>query len=474
MKKIILIAFVFATASVFAQNANEALRYSQLSYSGTARFTALSGAYGALGGDFSTLSQNPAGLGVYRRSEFTISPGMYSKTINSEYFGESAKESKTNLTFNNLGLVLSFGKGLEEKSIRSINMGFGFNRSNSFGGNLLVNGFNNQSSLLNQYVDDFNSNNPDDYGSWLAWGSYLINKDSASGTYYGVIDRNISQAKSADYRGSMREGVFSLGANFEDKLFFGMTIGFPRIDYEESSFYEEKDTEIDHFDFKSFGRSESLKTTGTGVNFKFGMIYKPVDFLRLGLAFHTPTRYDMHDVYNASITSHFDNGDTYTMDPINGVGEYDYNLTTPMKVIGSAAVIVGSTGLLSADYEFIDYSTARYSPVDNYFMDVNNTISSEYTAVHNIRVGTEWNVSNVALRGGVNYSTSPYKNFTENGSGLGYSAGIGLREKDFFLDFAFTHNQTNDNYYIYSSQYTDPAKMKYAGTQFVVTLGIKM
>lgn len=472
MKRIILIAFVFAAFSAFAQNANEALRYSQLSYSGTARFSALSGAYGALGGDFSTLSQNPAGLGVYRRSEFTISPGMFSKNLNSDYFGENARESKTNLTFNNLGLVLSFGKGLEEKTIRSVNMGFGFNRSNSYGGNLVVNGFNTQSSLLSEYLDEFKSGDRSDYGSWLAWDSYLI--DSVGGVPVAVVNKNISQSKNADYRGSSREGVFSLGANFEDKLFFGMTIGFPRVEYEETSFYTEEDTDVDHFDFNSFERTESLKTTGTGVNFKFGMIYKPVDFLRLGLAFHTPTRFDMHDVYNASMTSHFDSGETYSADPLDGEGEYDYNLTTPMKVIGSAAVIVGSTGLLSADYEYIDYSTARYSPVDNYFMDVNNTISSEYTVAHNIRVGTEWNVSNVALRGGVNYSTSPYKNFTENGAVLGYSAGIGLREKDFFLDFAFAHNQMKDNYYIYSSQYTDPAKMKYSGNQFVVTLGIKM
>ena len=77
MKKII-IAFscIFAFAYAEAQNEIQALRYSQYTLFGTARYQGMGGAMDALGGDFSAASVNPAGLGIYRKSEASFTPSF--------------------------------------------------------------------------------------------------------------------------------------------------------------------------------------------------------------------------------------------------------------------------------------------------------------------------------------------------------------------------------------------------------------
>ena len=487
MKKIIVSSLlVLCGVAGMAQNVNDALRYSSISYNGTARFMGLSGAYGAVGADFSSLSQNPAGIALYRKSEFTVTPGIYSANTESMFYAGKNSENRTAMTFQNLGMV--FGMNLNDNDkgrlIKGLQFGFGMNRLNNFADRITISGFNNSSSLLTTYMNDANSSGllPADLGTndfgyqkfstLLAYKTDLLFYDTTTKSYgVDMPGGKVLQTKTIESLGSSREMLISGGANFGDKFYLGASMSFPSIRYEEQSQYSEKDVQNLNSYFDSFTRNEYLTTKGNGFNFKFGFIFKPVDFIRIGAAFHTPTTYNLTDTYSAKMTSTFDQATGSSATSPDGA--YDYKLTTPMRVLGSLAVIIGNLGLISADYEYVDYSTSRLR-ADNYnFFDENNTIRNTLSFANNFRFGTEWKYGVFAFRAGTSFYGSPYKNETARGARMAYSGGIGIHEQNYSLDFAFNHQLSKDDYYLYDSSLIPAAKNTSRSNQFQMTLGMR-
>ncbi len=483
----ILILTLFS-ATMFAQNENDALRYSLINYSGTARFMGMSGAYGALGANFSSLSQNPAGIGLYRKSEFSITPVLSSNNSESNYIGSMNSDARTTLYLANIGYVMSIKLNENNAShLKQIQFGFGMNRQAMFNNRTLINGVNSasDSTLMMKYRDDADYSgsdraNLDDFGAGLAYDANLLYMDNNGIWQVDMPYGPLQQTKSIETRGGITETVISAGTNFDDKLFMGITFGFPHINYQEESTYTEKDDNNLSADLKSYTRTEYLNTKGTGFNFKFGFIYKPVDYIRIGGALHTPTAYnDMHDSYGATMTSNFDlppiSGNPSTrFDASSPDGNYDYKITTPMRALGSLAFIIGQHGLLSADYEHIDYSSARLRASDYTFQDENNTIRTTYTTANNFRFGTEWKAGMFAFRGGYSIYGSPYQNEGMSGLGsrTGYSLGFGIQEKAYFLDFSYNHMSSKDLYYIYG--YAPASSNTYKSNSYSFTLGFRL
>lgn len=474
---ILAVATIFATLS-YAQNANDALRYSLVNYGGTARFMGLSGAYGAVGADFSALSQNPAGLGLFRRSEFTITPLWHSSAIDAKYYGNTLSDSRTAMYLGNVGYVMANNKNQDNsKPWKGIKLGFGMNRTNMLNNRISLKGFNDENSLLTGYMNEVNASGAplsqwDNFGAGLAYDVNLFYPDPNDTTKWLVDmpDGGIEQEKTIESRGSTSETVLSAASNFGDKLYIGITFGFPDIRYEEESTYSETDTKNQNSYFSSFKKSEYLKTTGSGFNFKFGFIFTPVEFIRIGGAFHSPVNYySMTDEWNATMTAKFDDGKTYTKDSPNGT--YDYELTTPSKAIGSVAVLFGQSGLITADYEYVDYTTARLHANDYSFGDENQYIHETLSSTSNIRLGGEFKSGIYALRAGYSMYGSPYKNETTIGERTGYSFGIGVHDKGYSLDLAYNHMQQKDNYFPYSL--AAPASVDTKNNLFSFTLGIK-
>ncbi|MBK7173368.1 MAG: hypothetical protein IPH84_09050 [Bacteroidales bacterium] len=489
MKKIIfLLAVTFLSVSSIAQDANDALRYSLISYSGTARFMGLSGAYGALGADFSSLSQNPAGIALYRKSEFMITPGFYGASSEADYFGEKKSDFRNNLTLGNLGMVFasSLNENNEDGFLKGLQFGFGMNRMNTFSNSILVEGFNTNSSLLGYYEDLANNGgNPtnadqlDEFSTLLAYNSNLMVFDSGSvnnPAHYWVDmpDGNVLQRKTIQTSGNTREMMLSGGANFGNKLYLGLSLSFPSIRYEEESNFSEQDSKHlssnadPDYNFDAAKRSQNLLTKGNGFNLKFGFILKPVEFIRIGGAFHTPTSYNLTDEWSTKMVSYFENGSTYSSD--SRVGVYDYRINTPMRAIGSLAIVIGKYGFLTADYEFVDYSTAKLRSNDWEYFDENESIKSTLGSANNLRFGAEIKYHVLAFRVGSSFYGSPYKDETTRGARMGYSAGLGLREKNYFLDFAFNHQVSKDNLYLYGTSF---AENTVKSNQFQMTLGFR-
>ena len=485
MKTKIVILFLCAayTAVSFAQNEVDVLRYSQLTFGGTARANSMAGAFGALGADFSGLSINPGGIGMYRRSELSFTPTIFSQSTSSTYNNVTGDNSKYNFNFGNAGITGTFlNHNLKdgEKGWVSGSIGFGYNRTNNFQNRINIEGANAASSLLNVYLgqaNGINFNKLDQFGSGLAFNTYLI--DTISGgngsNYYSPVPfGGVYQKKSIETFGSMGETVFSFGGNYNNKLYVGATIGIPHIHYNEESDYSEKDHKDTIPGFKTFTLNQSVTTRGTGVNLKLGMIYRAADWVRFGLAYHSPSVYNMHDEYKYSMSSQFDNGNKYNQDTPSG--SYDYSLTTPSRSIASVGFIIAKKAILSADYEFIDYSTARLHSTPNIFIDANTQVRKKYTQASNLRVGTEVRFDPFVVRFGYALYGNPYKeNVNVNAARTSYTLGFGYREKDYYIDFAYVMTTFKEDYYLYDPTYVNlnPTHNTFKQSAFMATFGVK-
>ncbi|MGE5383051.1 MAG: OmpP1/FadL family transporter [Omnitrophica WOR_2 bacterium] len=478
----LILCFLIGTLSLSAQNEIDALRYSRLSPSGTARYMALGGAFSALGADFTTLSHNPAGIGLYKSSEVSITPSLFVGRSEASYFGTVNQDERFNFNLGNAGIIFVKDPTIKNPNSdwKNIQFGFGINRLANFNNRVVISGFNETSSYLTPYVNDANNRHLtlsqlDNYGSGLAYDTYLMGYDSTTSQYFiDMPNGGVQQRKSIESSGSINEMVFSVGANYNDKVYLGATLGLPYINYQETAIYSERDTKNTNNYFNSFSRTDNLKTTGTGVNVKFGIIVRPVNWLRIGGAVETPTFYsDMADTYSTTFKASFDT--LYGDKRSSADGYYTYKLNTPFRASAGVGLIVGKAGLVSVDYEYLDYAKARLRANDYDFENENNAIQNDFTKAHNLRFGTEWRYGVMSFRGGYSISANPYVTGT-NSAMSSYSAGIGLRGQKFYADLTGVFSGMDDEYHIYNAPSgADPAisAVKVNTTMFLLTLGFR-
>jgi len=465
---------LFTITTAFSQNAVDALRYSQLDVTGTARYASMGGAFGALGGDMTTLSVNPAGIGVFTKTEAAITIGILSSATEATYLGTTANNSRMNFNIGNAGFVARFNrkKGEEKQwAWKAFHIGVAYNRTGSFNGRATVNGVNTSSSMIDSWVNQLNTAAPE-YTSipitgiqpggaftdaHMGWGTYMV--DTVPGNSNQYL-RNVipfygqTQTMTEVSRGSMSEVALSFGGNFGNALYFGATIGIPSVSYEVERKYTESDSQDTIANFKSFTKTDNLKASGNGFNVKFGLIYRPVKWLRIGAAIHTPTFFEMDEAYSSSMVSEAF-GAQFTSSSDQGV--FDYSLETPFRAIGSLAFVVGNYGLVSADYEFVDYSMARLRSNVYGFDAENAAVQNTLSWAGNIRVGTEWRLDKVSFRGGFAINGNPYTG-AYSFDDTRYSLGVGLRLNRWSLDLAYLLHRRAGVYELYDTALTPLAE----------------
>jgi hypothetical protein len=516
LKLAVVYMIILSANPIFAQNESDVLRFSQTFAGATARSIGMSGAFGALGGDMSSLSINPAGIGVYRVSEFTFTPELGVDNTKSTFLGSKYSDSKYRLNMSNVGYVYTYNSNKEEGWV-TFSFGIAYNRMNDFNRNATILSVNQHSSMLDGFTDYLNANylgmytnapNPigttEDLGPvkndlldrypnyeylafmtgvvWPDQGNnvnpgYFINNFQAAGTYGETQQRTITT------KGKMGEWAFSIGSNYSNKLFIGATFGAVPVDYEEEKSHTESNIpgDLDRFTFY-----EKFKTNGTGYNGKFGVIYKPIDFIRLGFAFHTPTFYNMTSEFYTSLDANyssppFNNSTKTHYNEEASSTSYNYTITSPLKLVGSFALQFKQFGVLSADYEFIDYSTAKIRGSDDALADLNGIVQNSYKATSNIKLGAEAKLGDFAIRGGYGFYGSPYSSseFNKGASTTSYSLGAGYRGKSFFLDFGYIMFATKYKHKLYDYANLTPsygseiADMDSKYGRFVTTLGFR-
>jgi hypothetical protein len=497
---IALTSAILLPLSLKAQNEVDALRYSQTNGAATARALSLGGAGGSYGGDFSSLSINPAGLGIYRSSELMITPTLRVNSMNGSYLGTNSNDNNTRFGIANLGGVFTtrLKKRGDTNGWQTISFGIGYNRVADFNQHGYYAGNNDHSSLTEGFAADAYANGPNGnlvppYG-YLGYRGYVL-ADSvdnyASIPYQNIIQKggSLNQSKSWRSTGGVDEFTGSVGANYADKLMLGATLGITSYKYDRTTAYTEADaTGNNNNDFDKLQYNEYLTTTGVGVNVKLGAIYKINDYFRVGGAFHTPTWSSFTDVSDYNIDSYTEgykaslnstDVDPHTFVEAPAISSFDYSLRTPWKGLLSATAFMGKYGFVTADYEYTAYNSMRYSfnnEYSTYEHLVNQAIEDTYRGTHTFRLGIEGKMDNFSARLGGAYYTSPYKDSKDfDGQRLDLSAGIGARFGGFFVDLAYVHIMQKNAEFAYPvNVVSDVANIKYGNNTVALTLGFKL
>jgi len=474
--------------SLMAQTAVDALRYSRIVPGGTARFVSMGGAFGALGGDFSMLSTNPGGIGLYKSSEFTITPSVFAGSTQTDYRGIENKDYRVNFNLGDIGLV--FTKKMESKfntsGWKAVQFGIGLNRLNDFNNRMELSGSTSPSSILDVYTAYANDNNINysdiegdpyyDYAYDLnpAWWTYLLDTLGGPSSYVNpILQSGSNQRMSITSWGSMNEFVIGFGGNYNDRVYIGASFGIPYIRYFEESDYTENLPGPAN-DMYQFTIHRELETRASGINFKLGLIGRPADWLRIGAAIHTPTFYtNIRDRNVALFDSRFKTPDLYGYTSYfhSNTWTKSYELTTPFRALGSIAFIIGKIGLVSVEYNYTDYSQARFRYVSSY---VNDDIRNGYRPTHNFKAGTEWRYGLISLRLGYAYNSSPYQGDINDGTMHIYSGGLGFNFRNYFLDLAYAYSKYTEDYYLYSyGPYEAKAVNDIIGQRYLLTFGAR-
>lgn len=487
-----------------AQNLADGLRFSQTINKGTARYVSMGGAFGALGADFSSIGLNPAGVGVYKSGEFTITPSFKTQKVSSTFLGVSASDNKNRIYLDNLGFVMSFKPyKSEEKGILAYNLSFGYNRTNDFHSNAITLGdFNNYSIM--DYLSAITNGNytPTDLepstnynpfnslggGAWesiMAWNTWLLYEyDSGTGTYEPAIylQDSVNYKNIVTTEGGSGEFATAFGLNISNKLYLGASVGITDFNYIFNSTYVEEakgsnPARLNGDRFYNLDYKQYIETKGSGFNIKIGGIFVPVPEVRIGLSFHTPTFYSFDDAFSSSIKTDFDTTGTPVYFQSNSpLGRYDYHFETPMKVIGSVAFIIMQKGLISIDVEHLDYSAMRFrrGGDGDSFWDLNSQMGNTFKSVTNLRFGGEYKLGDISLRGGYAYYPSPFKSgFLNDKSNIKqFSGGIGYRSGNVSIDFAYLKTLQDIKYVFYD--YNIPsATNKVRDSRLLLTFGFR-
>ena len=470
------------STGLMAQTAEDALRFSGNSQTGTARFMGLSGAMGSVGGDLSVINYNPAGLGIYKSSEYIFAPRYLFQSADASYAGNFSNDRRDNLNFGLIGLVSSMpirsDINPDTPGWKFVQFGFSINRVDNYRSDILIEGPSYGGSLVNQWRDQANGSFPEDlnpFSTNLAWETYLLDTINGYPTEYtsAMPASGVNQSYRSLSEGYKNEMSFTMSGNYNDKLFIGTSLSFVFLNYYRNTTIIEEAIENPLFgEFDRFSYNEELNTRGNGFNAKFGVIYMPTPVLRFSGAIHTPTWfYRMTDTYFTKISSTMYDGYKYSQSSPNG--RYEYYLNTPFRALGGASFFIRNMGFISLDYEYMDYRKAYLKSSGSSFTDENKAINADFAESHTIKIGTEWSLKPFFLRAGYAFATSPVKEEINKFTSDQFSLGVGYRSGPFFIDIAYMQRMNAQNFYMYDANYVNPAYLETTTNYVSLSLGFK-
>ena len=517
MKRILLpIGLLIAGTAAMAQSPEDALRLGTSNSFGTARQLAIGGAMTSLGGEISATYINPAGLGMYRTSEFVLSPGFGLYNGKSDYRGSAAKADKLNkFSLGTSGFVFGMG-GNQYSKWKSKAISLTVNRTADFNSTTYYKGQNDFSSFSEQYVLDFAQSGLSlNNDSWrnsnliglptkMAVYEYLIDTLNVSGGGITIIGQGekaalLDQEKRITTKGGATEFALGYGANMDDKVYWGISVGIPIMNYSRTSYYRESDASGDNDnDFKYASYEETLTQKGVGLNAKLGMIIRPADRWRFGFALHTPTVYGIDEnITAAKMVTDLENYPTKYNLPagpdsvsLNSfpVSTIKYDAFTPWRFMLSGTFILNEVedvnkqkGFITADVEYTTVQASRFRSADQlgnndtYYKDLNAATKAIYKNVFNFRAGGELKFKTIMARLGFAYFGNPYEDNSLKGGRMNLSGGLGYRDQGIFIDLTYVHSMGKDVNFPYrlSDKNNTFANLKNNTGNVMLTFGVK-
>ncbi|MEZ4721224.1 MAG: hypothetical protein R2813_05030 [Flavobacteriales bacterium] len=486
-QSIFLVLAGLVAQPIFGQNESDALQFSRGDILGTARYTGMGGAFTALGGDPSATSINPAGVAVYRNNEFSLTPAYHENFSAGSYYGSSTNSGKSNFNIASFSIV-GVQPLRQAGKWRNTAISFGMNRVATYHQKYSVEGSGIATSILDDYVRAANSYNIDSsqlaatfpFDLYPLWANYLINNVPGQGSLYykNVSSWPLDQSYSVASSGAKRQTYFNAGGNYDDKLYLGVGVNMSttRLDRTStfSEFYDQNDTS--HF-IDEFSHTYYEDFYGVGWSANLGMIYRPVDALRLGLSWKTP------EVMNLEYSLKSDNvtveeGIAYEVASQYYINEYKYRTISPMQTTVGMAYIFKKYGLISLEADYVDYRTmAMMGRSDSDpFTAENASIKRLLNPVINMRGGFEYRITSfLSARAGYAYYGNPYKKaVVSNGTSQIYSLGLGYRTEDFSFDCSYQYKFSSDKFFLYDPALVESAQVDITDHRIAVTFGVKL
>ena len=500
MKK--YITFILAGLSFYSvqsQTVADALLYSKDNLSGTARFNAMSGAFGALGGDFSAINVNPAGSAVFSNNQVVVTFSNYNVKNNSDYFGSKISTSNSSFDINQLGGVLVF-KNMDEKSDwKKFVLAGNYENTSNLNNSVTTYGTNPNQSVADYFLSYANPGLYNSYipvstlsdsfyedldirtqQAFLGYQGYLINVDPNNpnnDTYVrNVSAGNFYQENYIEARGYNGKVAFNFATQYTDKFYFGLNLNSHFTDFKKTTlFYEENDNSQTPSEIKKLLFENNQHTYGNGFSFQLGAIAKVTASLRAGFSYESPTWYRLTDEKIQLLSSSrnsFTNPNRFefTTDSDIILIYPTYKLQTPSKWTGSLAYVFGKNGLISVDYSIKDYNNAKFKPNDSFFMPLNTAVGNQLQAAGELRIGGEYRIKEWSLRGGYRYEQSPYKDKKVMGDLAGFSTGFGYNFGTTRLDLSYAYAQRKSQEAFFTQGFTAAPKMKTENNNFALTL----
>lgn len=503
MKKLIFAFTAIISMTVEAQNITDAVRYSGSDLNGTARYTAMSGAFGALGGDMSSLNVNPAGSAVFLNSFSTLTLNVENSENEISLMNGFNTNSNSNTDLGQAGAVFVFNNNDQDANWRKFSLGFNYNKTASFEDDYLAYG-NNKKSITNYFLEyaagvpvdllelQDNETISDLYSflgetegfaaqqAFLGYQGYLYdyNPDEAGNPFApytsNVADGNFYQESAYAATGLNGKFSFNFATQYQDFLYLGLNLNTHFINYDRvSTFFEENNnngSEINEILFEN-----RLSTLGSGFSFQLGALGKIGNSVRAGAAYESPTWYTISEETTQYLETFSDDQGEAVVNP-NIVNVYpDYKLQTPASYTGSLAYLFGSAALISFDYTYRDYATTKFKPTDDpAFMAQNELISNELQGASTFRVGGEYRIENWSLRGGYRFEESPYKNGITVGDLEGYSAGLGYNFGNVKIDFAYDRSSRENNPQMHQVGLTDRLGINRENSNYTLSLSFNL
>lgn len=509
MKQLILV-FVIMLSLPFAhgQDITDALRYSQGEIKGSARFRAMGGAFGALGGDLSAVNINPAGSAIFNRSSASISLKNYNQNNDTNFFNSINEESNSKVNLNQGGAAFVFNSRKENSRWKKFAFSIAYDTSKNYNNSWIANGTNTKNSIADYFLvnaqglelgqiarfDDEtfseayseigNANGFQYQQAFLGYESFIIEafEDDDTNTDYfsNIAPGDYDQIKQHTSSGNNGKMAFNLGAQYSDKLYFGLNLNSHFLNYNRSTFFTETNNNVGSI-VNRVEFNNRLSTIGNGFSLQLGTIYKITKKFRTGLSYASPTWFSIEEENAQSIQTAWidtNDNDSINIRTINPeiVNVFPaYRLQTPSKLTGSLAYIFGSQGLLSFDYSIKDYSNTKFKPTsDSYFAAQNTLISNTLTMASTYRIGGEYKIKRVSLRGGYRFEESPYKDKIAIGDLSGYSLGLGYSFGNTTLDFAYDGSQQASANQLFNAGLTDTINFENTAHNFTLTLAFKL
>jgi len=500
--KILLLFFLAITSfTSIAQDDIKAQQFSRFMYQGTARSTAMGGAFTSLGGDFSAVMLNPASIGVYSSSTFSLTTSMGSYGSEASYFGNTVDDNRVNVKIDEISAVFSFDLVDSDSRFLRANFGLGYTKLADFNSNLRIRGVNYDNSIMNYFENNANANPGIFHPAYegLANTANLIIYDEEGDFYFSeVVDdqflRNesgqfiededgnllpndqfhVTQLKSVEDRGNIGAFNFSFGLNYSNKFYVGGALNIVSLYHRQEQKHSEYDPiDYDIMGFRSMSFNEYSIVDGMGLNMQIGGIFVPTPMIRLGLSVQTPTFMEINEEWYNTISSTFDgeniggtNGDVESETYTN-----EYKFSSPWRINTGIAFQLFNSGYLSLGHEYVNYQNSQFrdlaSEVEIYD-DPNGKIDDYLHAVHNLSAGIEWRFSPVYIRAGYAFYADPYDKFDLNFDSKNdvnvVSAGLGTRLGDMGIDISGSYSvQPEKQFNLYID---NPVNAEYTQSKF--------